>query len=400
MDEKSLKFSFADVKLIAICLLINAASILAVLLYTAALPQMAIDLNILPGKTQATLSVYYIGFGLALIFYGHLSDRFGRKPIILFALGILIIGSFLSLYAKSLTILYISKIIKGFGGAGAAYINLAIIRDHFKENKYKFAISIFTIGVSLLLTIPPILGGYIQQFFHWRFSFLLIFYYSVLAFFIALFFLPETNLNRIKKEHLLPKYREIIKSRKFWTYTIILFLTYSCFVFYLSITPFIFQKHLSMSFSKFNTVIILPNACFVIGSILNLKEQLKHRVNTLILFGLILGLIGGFSFFVFDSFFTLNIITAIIPLCILLFGQGFIYANAMAGALSVFPLIAGAAASFLGFVQVEGTGLLNGVTNLFNITTAKSMGLNIFIFYLIMILIFLFLMPRKKASVE
>ncbi len=163
--------------------------------YTPSLPDIAISLKTSEALVEYTLSIYLFGFAIGTLFWGRISDIFGRKLCIIAGLQIFIIGCIGCYLSNSIEMLLISRFIQAFGGSIGSVLGQAICRDAFHGPALGKVYSSIGSALALFPTIGPICGGIIAECFGWAniFIFLIIFALILTALIIAK--LPETHLN-------------------------------------------------------------------------------------------------------------------------------------------------------------------------------------------------------------
>ncbi len=164
--------------------------------YTPALPDIAKALAVSDSWVEYTLTIYLAGFAVGTLFWGNLSDRFGRKPCLLLGLSIYVLGCIGCYFSESITLLMISRFIQAFGGSAGSVLGQAICRDAFRGVERGKVYS--TIGSVLAFSpaIGPIVGGLVDQAFGWSSIFLLLILTGSMVFLTTAITLPETHLHR------------------------------------------------------------------------------------------------------------------------------------------------------------------------------------------------------------
>ena len=162
--------------ILAACLTQFAADI-----YAPSLPAIATNLNTSLDLTQWSMAIYMWGVALTLLIYGPLSDGVGRKGPIVVGLSIMIIGSIICMLAPNIEFLIIGRFIQGCGAGACAGLWRSVFRDVFTGEQLAKYGSYFTIFVMFIVPAAPALGGYLQQLFGWRASFVFMSFYAVFA---------------------------------------------------------------------------------------------------------------------------------------------------------------------------------------------------------------------------
>jgi MFS transporter, DHA1 family, multidrug resistance protein len=304
---------------------------------------------------QLLITMIFIGLGVGPLFFGPLSDSLGRKPMVFVGFGIFIIASFICVYAKSLEIMVLGRILQGFGLSAPRTISVAIIRDLYAGD-YMAKIMSFVIVIFLLVPIiAPAMGKLILDSFNWEAIFI---FQIIFCLLIAFWFWKrqEETLNpknRIDfKIDLFKKgFLELMRFKKTIAYTLISGLITGSFMVYLSTSQQIFQEQYGLKeafpfiFAGLATAsggAILLNGLFVV------KYGMKKIINV--------SLIGFFLISVCYAFLFYNSVNP--PIIIILsffslqfFCLGFLFGNLRAIAMEPVGHIAGIGAAITGFIS-------------------------------------------------
>lgn len=160
---------------------INAFAPLTTDLYLPALPQMVDAFNTSQSMVNMTLSVYFATYALGLLFWGPLSEKFGRKPILLIGIGGYILGSLSCAAASSVELLIFARIFQAFGGSGVTVVATAIVKDHYDgAERQKIMATIMSL-VIIAPMVAPVLGALLLKFTSWRMMFVVLAIWGSLA---------------------------------------------------------------------------------------------------------------------------------------------------------------------------------------------------------------------------
>ena len=306
-----------------------------------------------------TITVYLLSSSLSQLFYGPLSDQHGRRKILLIGITIFLAGSLLCAVAPSVIILIFGRFVQGTGIGAVTALFRAIMRDCFHGRELA-KLSSYTGTVStLVVPLAPIIGGYLQQNFGWRANFIAILIYASCVFFCLQRWLPETNHNlnptATRLTNIASNFRLILANRMFLAFLAYSTLAYSGLIVYIVISPFLYQNVLGLSPVQYGWLSIFIAPCLALGAFLNSRYVTQFGITRMIdvgnylMFGsssvmLLLALLGYF-----------NIWVILVPMMFFVFGAGFVFSNAFAGAFEAFPTIAGSAAALYGCLQILGS---------------------------------------------
>ncbi|WED24926.1 Bcr/CflA family multidrug efflux MFS transporter [Vibrio sp. JC009] len=147
---------------------------LAMDMYLPAMPQMAADLQTSSNAVQFTLTTYVAGFAIGQLIHGPLSDRYGRRPILISGIALFGVSAICCAFVDSILALTLIRFVQGLGGAAGAVVLMAIIRDMFDREKFASVMSLVSLVMTVAPLIAPMLGGYITVYFGWQSIFILL----------------------------------------------------------------------------------------------------------------------------------------------------------------------------------------------------------------------------------
>lgn len=193
-------------------------------LYLASLPSLANVFSVPASTVQLTLSMFVIGFGGAQLVIGPLSDRYGRRPVLLVGLSLYVFASLLCAIAPSIYLLIVARFLQSLGCCSAIIIARAIVRDAYAPADSVRVIARASTWLSLAPLCGPILGSYLQVAFGWRAAFVALSILSSVVLGAVILRLPETNVHKNPRATelagLVANYRLVLGSREFWAHAL------------------------------------------------------------------------------------------------------------------------------------------------------------------------------------
>jgi DHA1 family 2-module integral membrane pump EmrD-like MFS transporter len=349
-------------KIILILCLISSLGRFVLDSYLPSLPAIGDDFRISDESTQLTLTIYLLGFSISQLIYGPLSDRYGRRLIILSGLIIFLVGTFICSIASSMSILLISRLTAGIGAGACGVLNRAIASDCFKGAEFSKAWSYTTTALVLTLIIAPVLGGYVQDAFGWRANFMLATAFVATVFFIILKFLPETN-NHAKLPFnvhgVLLSYYKILISRTFIMCTLCYTLAFSGLIVYFQVSPLLYINVFGLSPTQYGLSSIIIAISYLIGGLLVNQLGQYIRIRNLLFMGTFLLISGGLLMLTAHFFGYMNLYTVLIPSAIYVIGVRIIIPNAIAGSMEGFRHLNGSSSALIGFIQMLGSSFIS-----------------------------------------
>ena len=342
----------------------------AITLYLPAFPKIAADLQINPLAVKTSITIFLLGYGFSQFIYGPLSDRYGRKPVLLAGLAIFGIGCMANIFVHTQTAFLLTRLIQGIGCGATITIGRSILRDCFSGRALAGATSYLSMGFAISLGISPIIGAYLQTYLGWRADFVFLMLISLALLFIFWRWLPETNpisrndnyANTFNINQILKGYRLIIRDTHFIKFMLGGLFAYAVVVSYNVMTPFLIQNALGYSANVYGWLTVLIAAAYYSAATVNRKLALKFSSNHLYIWGTSLIILSGVVMAL--TFFNerISIIFIIAPMVVATFGQALIFSNTIAAALHHFPQKLGSRASAaLSSLQMLLIGVLSAI---------------------------------------
>ena len=223
-------------------------------LYTPALTLLAHLFATTEDAIRTTITVYLFGFALAQLICGPLSDRFGRRPVVLVCLVLYVVGAAVCAGAGSVTMLYLGRVVQGIGACGGMALSRVMVVDRFSGPPAARIISLMSLILSVAPAAAPMLGGTLITIASWRVLFVLMALYGA-GLFLLVWRFPETNARRdplaIRPRALLGNYRMLLTSRAFIGQVVLTAFAVGGFYTAQTLTPFILMGRLGVSSTMF-----------------------------------------------------------------------------------------------------------------------------------------------------
>ncbi len=263
-------------------LLIGALSTIGPLgidMYLPSIPTMAASLNTTEGTIQFSLMTYFVGLMLGQLFYGPLSDKFGRKPLITLGLIIFILGSIGCAFAETVLQLHVLRLVQGLGGSIGMVIAFAMIKDLYQGPMMGKMMSMVLAILGLSPVLAPLIGNGLQALESWRAIFIFLAVYSGVILTACLLLLPETRSNPLRDEFKLSKtfhhYINIASNPKFMVYALTLCIAQAGFFAYLAGSASVFISQYQLSSTQFSVLFAINALGLVAAAIFNPKLHEK-----------------------------------------------------------------------------------------------------------------------------
>ena len=350
---------------LVICLgLVATLAPLSIDMYMPSFPTLREDFGATAAQIQLTLSGYMLGFTLGQLGYGPLSDRFGRRPVLLVGIIIYIVMSGLCALATDAETLATFRFFQAIGGAAGTVLSRAIIRDRFTGAYMASAMSLMLTFILFAPMVAPVFGGYLLVWVGWRAIFWTLATCGVLAILIVLFGIRESlpPERRIQPgiRSLLKGYGMVLRHRQALGYVLSGGATFGALFAFLSGAPFVFIEFYGVAPEHLGYIFTLNVVGVMAGGWMNSKLVVRQGVWEMMTLGVYLLFAGALFVYVLVATNILGVWGAILGIVVFTLPLNMINANAAAGALEYFPDNAGSASAVVGSVRY-GCGAVSGV---------------------------------------
>jgi DHA1 family bicyclomycin/chloramphenicol resistance-like MFS transporter len=301
---------------------------------------------------------------------GPLSDRFGRRPVILAGMAVFTLASLGCVLATDIWTFLLFRMVQGAVITGYT-VSLAVIRDSAPAQRAASLMGYVATAWAVAPMLAPMAGGALDQLFGWRASFWAFLGFGLVAFGLSWVDLGETN--RARSETFMTQvrtYPELFRSRRFWGYALCMAFSAGGFYAFLSGAPLVATAVFRMPPATLGVYMGTITAGFVLGSFLSGRFAGRHALTTMMMAGRLAacaGLIAGLAFLVAG---VVNVVTLFGACVFVGVGNGLTMPSANAGAMSVRPRLAGSASGVAGALTVAGGALMSAVTGA--IVTAEN----------------------------
>ncbi|OEF01504.1 MFS transporter [Vibrio crassostreae 9ZC13] len=362
-----------------LAMMIIATGQVGVSIYLPALPLIASDLSATQVDVQLLVTLFLVGFGLSQLFYGPMSDAVGRRPIFLLGQGVYLIGTVVCVvFSDNMTALEVGRLLQGLGAGSASVLGRSVLRDSYDGPQLTKALSYISITASIMPIIAPVFGGWISFHLGWQAVFLFVLLYLLAIFTLGYFVLHETlpyGKSRFDACQVVKNYGRLLTNRQVLTSASYNWMSYMASLVSLSLFPFLMQEQLGLTAAEYGSLMIVPSAGLLIGSVaLNL---LNRRFSTPQLMSLaILIILASGTWLLTHELSIFNLVWAFTWLAI---AQGISFPLSISMLLEPHKKQAGAVSALSGSIQMCLAGLLGGYLVESWVTTHLQLG----VFYLI-----------------
>jgi DHA1 family bicyclomycin/chloramphenicol resistance-like MFS transporter len=390
---------------IMLLLLVAMTGVAPISLYmlVPALPELATMFGRDISIAQMTVSLYMVGIACSQIIMGPLSDRFGRRPVLLVGLGLMVVASVGCIFAETLPQLIAARFLQALGGATGMVVSRAIIRDLYSRERISSMISLVIAVMMIAQMLSPLTGGLLEGAFGWRSIFYVITAASVIIAAAIALALPETRRDRAPGSGFRGDFGSLMTSRAFLGYMLCQVLASQIIFAFAGGGPYIVVMQMGRTGAEYGAWFATTGFAYLIGNLCCVRFSPRHSLERLIWFGLGLQLLGA----------ALNLLWGVTGLnqapswlfgtqMLVMFANAFVMSNSAAGAISIRPEAAGTASGAMGFLQMGLGALLSQFGAWLGGHFATPVPLNIAIVVLSIACAstMLFLVPRRDVVVS
>jgi DHA1 family bicyclomycin/chloramphenicol resistance-like MFS transporter len=321
-----------------------------------ATPGLVATLKTDPATVQLTVSLYLLGLAISQLALGPLSDRFGRRPVVLCGLLITVVSSFVALFASSIGGIILARTVQAFGASTGLVIGRAIIRDLYDRERAASIIGWVATVMVVAPMITPLIGGILDTAFGWESTFVFVGIYALLVLLWSWISLAETRPDHVTSgglRFLVAETGELLKSREFNAYVLAATLGSATFFAFLGGSPHVVIEQMGESSAAYGAWFIITAFGYMLGNFAAASLSPRFGIDTMIRVGLCIELLGALVTILAVWLFPFGGPATIFPTQFLVsFGNGVLLPNAIAGAVSVRPQAAGTASGIVGCTQM------------------------------------------------
>ncbi len=322
-------------------------------LLVPALPVLASTFGRDISIAQMTVSLYMVGIACSQIIMGPLSDRFGRRPVLLAGLGLMVAASAGCIFAETLPQLIAARFLQALGGATGMVVSRAIIRDLYSRDRISAMISLVIAVMMIAQMLSPLTGGLLETAFGWRAIFYVITAASLIIAVAIALTLPETRRDRAEGSGgFRGDVGRLFTSRAFIGYVLCQVLASQIIFAFAGGGPYIVVTQVGRSSAEYGAWFATTGFAYLIGNLFCVRFAPRHSLEKLIWFGLALQFLGALLNLVWGIAGLNQAPSWLFGTQMVMFANAFVMSNSAAGAISVRPEAAGTASGAMGFLQM------------------------------------------------
>lgn len=324
-------------------------------MYLPSLPDIARQLDASSAQVQLTISAYLIGFAGGQIIYGPVSDRHGRKPVLIAAIALYCAASLACALSTSIEMLIVARAFQALGGSGGIVLTRAIVRDIYSGAHAGRELSVIGSVMALAPVLAPIIGGLIQTGFGWRVTFLALVATGFAGAAVVWSLLPETlntrAAERVSIASMLRSYRVVGRNPAYLAYLAITSASYAGLFAWISGSAFVLQDLYGLAPFDFGVAFAIGSIGYMTGSAIAARLVVRLGLDGVLGLGGCACAAGGLGMVAAVAAGLTSSMSLVLPMAVYLAGLGMVLPQGIAGAMTPFPERAGAASSLFGFMQ-------------------------------------------------
>ncbi|MCO5164299.1 MAG: multidrug effflux MFS transporter [Mesorhizobium sp.] len=343
----------------------TATGALALNVFLPSLPAMARYFEADYGLVQLSVSLYLTSTAVLQLLIGPASDRFGRRPVMLFSFAVFILATVAAIFAPTIYFLLVCRIFQAFAAAGMV-LSRAIVRDTVSAEFAASRIGYITMGMTLVPMIGPAIGGVLDEIYGWQATFGLTLAFGILAFAVVYLDLGETN--RSPSASLGAQFRaypELLRSRLFWAYTLTAAFTSGLFFSFLGGAPYVASVLFGMSPSAYGFYFACLGLGYMFGNFVSGRYTARVGINNMMLIGNVISTVAILVAIALFAAGAAHPLALFVPAAFATIGNGFTLPSANSGIVSTRPSLAGSASGLGGALQIGGGAALSALPGLF-----------------------------------
>ena len=348
---------------ILVLALANASVVVGMGLITPSITIIKADFNLTSDMVQLTLTVFIIAAGIGQLVFGFLSDRYGRRPILLTGSFLFVVSSITSVFSPNILFLLIMRVIQGLGAAACMSMARVIINDSFNKTEAAEKLSLITAIMVIFPLISLILGGFIAQTIGWVGTMYVFFIFGLIILTGSVYNISETKITKIKNlnfSKITNSFLVVLKNTKFLNFTFIGSIQTGVFFSSFGFMPYEFAR-LGVSPLEFGFWLSFTGIGYFLGNILNRNYASKFGIEALIILGCCFSFLSYLTILVLNLNDFIHPLYISIPIIIFGLGNGFTVANCIIGGVSTTGANSGTATGIAGALQMSSGGVIGSI---------------------------------------
>lgn len=325
-------------------------------LYLPALPAITQGFGASMAQAQLTLSTLMLSFGVSQLAWGPLSDRFGRRPILIWGMALFVVASIGGVFAGSMEALIVWRALQGVAMGSAVMCARAVVRDLYEPTEGARMMSKGLTGLGIIACMSAPIGGLLSDVFGWRIALVSLAVFAAFTLAVLVWRFDETllqrNPNALQPAALWRNWVAIARHRTFWAWALLATATYAGLFTFLASSAFVLIGVLGLSKTQYGLLMFTMSMSYIVGTFICRRLLLRLGVRRTVGMAAWVTLAGGTLMGVLPLLGVQNLWSVMLPFYLYMMGHGVHQPCGQSGAVSPFPQSAGAASALAGFVMM------------------------------------------------
>ncbi|MGU9813261.1 multidrug effflux MFS transporter [Pseudomonas sp. LF052] len=334
-------------------------------MHLPALPAMADDFHASDSQLQLTLTLYALGSAISLLVSGPLTDRFGRRPVLLSGLCVYAVATVACALADSIGVLIVARLFQALGGCCTTVIGRVIVRDYFARDEQARLLGLISMAMAISPMAAPVLGSLMLPFIHWRGLFIVLAVIGVALCLVVFRRLPETRPPEVAAappSNLLRLYGQLLRDRYFLRYSLAIGCVYSTYFPFISESSALLQRGFHLSATAYALVFAATISGYMLGANLFRRWVLRVEANQLISAAIGLNVLGCVMLAGATVALPQAWLAIVLPMVVIMVSVGMVIPACQLSVLQPYGAIAGTASGLFFFIQMFLTAVSSWAT--------------------------------------
>jgi DHA1 family bicyclomycin/chloramphenicol resistance-like MFS transporter len=361
-------------------MIVSAVSILSTDMYTPSLPHLSDVFATTPETVKLTMSLNVLGFAVALLVFGPLSDRFGRRPVLLGGLVGFIVCTLGCAAAQSIGALIAARTLQGVMASVEAVIALAVIRDLYDEAGSVRILAVYGMVIALAPAAGPVIGGYVHVGFGWRANFALLAVFGLAVTTMVWRCLPESSApdcTALRPGRVVGDYLRLFANRRYFASAVVCGASLGGIYAFVTAAPFVFIDRLGVATQHFGFYQAAIVAAYFLGSLAANRLATRFAIAPILRAGLWISAAGGAASIAVLALGLESPVAITAAMALFAFGLGPVFATAPVWSLHAARASTGVAAALLSAVEMGGGAIGAFAVGIFHDGTAWPMAITV-----------------------
>ncbi|WP_421558634.1 multidrug effflux MFS transporter [Pseudomonas canadensis] len=345
-------------------------------MHLPALPAMADYFQTSDSQLQLTLTLYALGSAISLLVSGPLTDRFGRRPVLLAGLFLYVLATAACALADNIAVLIIARLFQALGGCCTTVIGRVIVRDYFDRNEQARLLGLISMAMAISPMAAPVLSSLMLPFIHWRGLFVLLGVIGAVLCLVVYRRLPETRPPEVAAappRGLLRIYGQLLRDRYFLRYSVAIGCVYSTYFPFISESSALLQRGFHLSATAYALVFAATISGYMLGANLFRRLVRRFEADRLIVAGIAVNVLGSGILALATVALPGEWLAIVLPMVLIMVSVGMVIPACQLSVLQPYGAIAGTASGLFFFTQMFLTAVSSWATGLLSDGTSAPL---------------------------